>query len=156
MNKKTFLKWGVYAVFPAFLFCIPTAFFINNEQFSQSWLLFVGNALFLCSIFLFVLKYPKVRDTNLSLQAGLAVTLIAILFSCILLVICILIFAPGLFDIGYSNVALQNTPAALPSKNHHGILLMLLIDVTVGNIIAGSFGSVMASASKRINKDDKG
>ncbi len=156
MNKDTFSTLGKYAVLPAILYCIPAIFFIKDDTFSQAWLLYLGNALFLIYIFIFVLWYQRGSDKNASgLNAGFSVTFIGIFFSCMLTLICIFIFAPGLFDIGSSEV-LNNTPPALPSKYDHGVLLMLFADIVIGNVVAGSFGSVMASASMRRNKDDKG
>lgn len=156
MNRVSFLKHGKYGILPALLFCIPIIFFIKDEQFSQAWLLYLGNALFLVYIFLFVLNYSKISNEKLSgLNAGFAVTFIGIFFSLILTIICILIFAPGLFNIGSANQTLHDTPAALPSNNDHGVLLMLLADIVIGNVVAGSFASVMASAAMRRNKDDR-
>ncbi len=154
MTKGTFITLGKYALLPAILFCIPVIFFLKVDTFSQAWLLYLGNALFLTYIFIFAIKYRQGDKQISRLSAGFSVTFIGIFFSCLLTLICILIFAPGLFGIG-SHEVLHNAPAALPSQNDHGVLLMLLADIVVGNVVAGSFGSVMASASMRRNKDDK-
>ncbi len=156
MDRATFLKHSRHGILPALLFCVPIIFFIKDEQFSQAWLLYLGNALFLFCIFILVLTWPKTGKEKISpLNAGFSATFAGIIFSIILSIICILIFAPGLFDIGSANQTLHDTPAALPSKYDHGVLLMLLGDIVVGNVVAGSFASVMASASMRRNKDDR-
>lgn len=154
--KNRFLSLGKYAVLPAVLFSIPLIFFLKDEQFEKTWVLYLGNALFLFYIFLFVLNYSRKSQTSFStLNAGLSVTFIGIAFCCILAIICILIFASGLFNIGAANDTFHDTPAALPPGNRHGILVMLLADIIIGNVAAGAFGSVMASAAMRRNKDDR-
>ena len=154
MNRSSFIKHSKYGILPAALFCVPIIFFIRDEQFSQAWLLYLGNALFLTCIFIFVLTRPKTGGEKISpLNAGFSATFAGIMFSIILTIICILIFAPGLFDIG-ANQVLRDTPPSLTSNYDHGVLLMLLADIVVGNVVAGSFASVMASASMRRNKDD--
>lgn len=156
MDRATFIKQSKYGILQALLFCIPIIFFIKDEQFSQAWLLYLGNALFLACIFILVLIRAKAGGKKISpLNAGLSATFAGIIFSFILTIICILIFAPGLFNIGTANQTLHDTPAALPSNNDHGVLLMLLADIVIGNVVAGSFASVMASAAMRRNKDDR-
>src|SRR6476620_2218965 len=124
MLKKISLHFIKYSILPAILYIIPLIIFMLDKTFSETWLLFLGNALFLCYIFAFGVYYAKQQNKITSpLNAGLAVTLTGIIFTCILVLMVILIFAPGVFHIGSSR-PLEDTPAALPNKNSHGVIFM--------------------------------
>jgi hypothetical protein len=126
-------------------------------MYSETWLLYLGNALFLFYIFIFGIFYSKRPGSQtLSLNSGLAVTFDGIFFSCVLVVLSILVFAPGLFGIGSSDHILKNTPAALPDNHSHGIIFIIFASATIGNFAAGSFSSILsAAATKRINEPGK-
>ena len=151
--KNAFLSLGKYAILPAILFSIPLIFFLQDEKFEKTWLLYLGNALFLFCIFVFVLLYSKKSNTNSPLNAGLSVTFMGIAFCFILAIICIIVFAPGLFNIGAAKDTFHDMPAALPPGHRHGVLLMVLADLIIGNVTAGSFGAVMASGAMRRHRD---
>ena len=103
MLKKIPLHLIKYSILPAVLYIIPLIIFIRDETFSETWLLYLGNALFLCYIFVFGVYYAQQQDNRTSpLSAGLAVTIIGVIFTCILVFVVIFIFAPGVFHIGSS------------------------------------------------------
>ena len=153
MLKKIPLHFIKYSILPAILYIIPLIIFILDKTFTQAWLLYLGNALFLCYIFVFGVYYAKQQNNRTSpLSAGLAVTLIGIIFTCILVLVVIVIFAPGMFHIGSSIQALENTPAALPNKNSHGVIFMLFSSAIIGNFTAGSVSSVLAAGATKHTK----
>ena len=141
-----------YGILPAIFYTIPLAIFVKDEKFSETWLLYLGNALFLCYIFIFGIFYAKQQNIKISpINAALAVTLMGVIFSCVLAIATVFIFAPGWFNIGSSNQVLKNTPAALPDKHSHGAIFILFANVIIGNFAAGSFSSVLsAGATKQI------
>ena len=152
MLKKIPLHLIKYSILPAVLYIIPLIIFILDETFSETWLLYLGNALFLCYIFVFGVYYAKQQNKRTStLGAGLTVTLIGIIFTCILVFVVIFIFAPGVFHIGASQ-PLEDTPAALPNKNSHGVIFMLFSSATIGNFAAGSVSSVLAAGATKHTK----
>lgn len=153
MAKKILLYFIKYSILPAIVYIIPLVIFILDKTFSETWLLYLGNALFLCYIFVFVIYYARQQNKITSpLTAGLAVTLIGIVFTCILVPLVLVIFAPGVFHIGSSTQAFQNTPAALPNKNSHGVIFMLFASATIGNFTAGSVSSVLAAGATKHTK----
>jgi hypothetical protein len=150
MLKKIPLYFIKYSILPAILYIIPLIIFVIDETFSETWLLYLGNALFLCYIFVFAVHYAKQQNNRTSpLSAGLTVTIISIIFTCILVLVVIFIFAPGVFHTGSSAQGLKNTPAALPDKNSHGVIFMLFANATIGNFTAGSVSSVLAAGATK-------
>ena len=152
MLKRIPLHFIKYSILPAILYIIPLIIFILDETFSETWLLYVGNALFLFYIFAFGVYYGKQQNNRTSpLSAGLAVTLIGIIFTCILVLVVIFVLAPGVFHIGSSH-PIEDTPAALPNKNSHGVIFMLFSSATIGNFAAGSVSSVLAAGATKHTK----
>jgi hypothetical protein len=145
-KKKSILYLSRFAIIAAILYCIPVIFFLKSEKFSQTWLLYLGNALFLFCLFIFGILYGS-KNNNLSKRYnGFTVTILGVIFSCILIFVLIFIFAPGIFNIGSSNGVLQQTPAAITKKNNHGIIFILFADAIIGNVTAGSFSTVFAKS----------
>ena len=153
MKRKSVLSLSKYGIIAAVLYCIPLIFFIKSDKFSSTWLLYLGNALFLFYSFIFVAFFAEKNDSEISpLNAGMTVTITGIIFSCILSLVCVLLFAPGLFHIGTGNEVLEKTPAALPTNNSHGIWILIFANVIIGNITAGTVGSVLARSATQKRK----
>ncbi|MEO6289886.1 MAG: hypothetical protein ABIO76_08200, partial [Ginsengibacter sp.] len=109
-------------------------------------LLYLGNALFLCYIFLYLVIFSKKSGvSHTPAKAGLPFTFFGVIVSVILTIISIIIFAPGLFDIGSSGSTFKNAPATFLQHNTTGSIFMLFASAIVGNLIAGSFSSVLAA-----------
>ncbi len=147
MFKKFPLYLIRYSIIPALLYLIPVIFFLKDESFSQTWILYIGNAFFLCYIFVFALLFFKNKTDNKNSPAntGIAVTIIGIGVSCALIVLSIIIFAPGLFRFA-SNGVLANKPPSFAQTNEVGIWVILFANATIGNFVAGAFSSVIAAA----------
>lgn len=73
-------------------------------------------------------------------------TIIGIGVSCALIVLSIIIFAPGLFRFASSNGVLANKPPSFAQTNEIGIWFILFANATIGNFVAGAFSSVIAAA----------
>ncbi len=146
MFKKTELvNLSKYAIIPAVLYCIPLIFFIKNETYTQTWLLYFGNALFLACIFIFGVIENRKKNTNSSIPYnGWTVTIIGVSFSCILILLFLLAFY-----IGSTREVLQQTPAAISHKNTHGLLFMLFANALMGNFAAGAFATLMAKSASQ-------
>ena len=144
MFKRFPLYLSKYSIVPAVLYIVPAIIFLRDETFSQTWLLYVGNALFLCYVFLFeLLLFNRQHITNSSITAGLAVTITGVIISCVLVLLCTLLFAPGLFHLGSSGIGLTNKPPALAQKSTFPIWFILFATATIGNFSAGAFSSIM-------------
>src|SRR5947199_9769869 len=98
MKMKILRYFISSAIIRAVLYSIPLIIFLWDGKFNQAWLLYAGNALFLCDVFIFEIYYGKRHEMKASpLYAGLAVTIIGIVFFCILAVIAIAVIAPQIF-----------------------------------------------------------
>ncbi len=148
MFKKLPLYLIRYSIIPALLYLIPAIFFLKDDSFSQTWILYIGNAFFLCYIFVFALLFfkNKVDNKNSPANTGIAVTVMSIALSCALIVLSISIFAPGLFHFASSNGVLANKPPSFAKTNEFGIWFILFANATIGNFVAGAFSAVVAAA----------
>ncbi|MGH2648214.1 MAG: hypothetical protein ACRDE8_11630 [Ginsengibacter sp.] len=149
-KKAELVKLSKYAIIPAVLYCIPLLFFIKDETYTQTWLLYLGNALFLISLFIICIISNRQKDTTSPTSTnGWAITIISIVFSCVLTLVILLVLAPGVFHLGSANEVLQQTPAAITKKNTHGLLFMLFATATIGNFAAGTFATLIARGSSQ-------
>ncbi len=153
MFKKFPLYLSRYSVIPAILYIIPVIFYLRDESFSQTWLLYLGNAFFLSYLFIFeFLFFRQQHNTSSPVNAGFAVTISGIIFSCIFIILAVAILAPALFQIGSSHETFSSKPPAFSQKTHFGIWFILFANATIGNFVAGSFSAVLSAALIKQNK----
>ncbi len=160
MFKKFPLYLIGYSIIPALLYLISVIFFLKDESFSQTWILYIGNAFFLCYIFVFALLFFKNKTDNKNSPAntGIVLTITAIGISCALIILYIVIFVPGLFRFATSTGVLANKPPSFSHTNEAGIWFILFANATIGNFVAGAFSSVIAAAvikQSRVGNDSK-
>ncbi len=155
MFKKEYLvsyiKWGVVA---AFIYCIFMISFIKSDTFGGTYLLYIGNVLFLVVIALYMLSFNKSKGENASTQtmtaAGHIATIIGIIISCIVAVIVVTVFLP-------SDPVMENAPAGTGTGKTHGLIFMVFMNTVIGNLAGGSFASIILPFTARRNqtKDKK-
>lgn len=162
MFKKEYLasyiKWGIIS---AVAFCIPMIIFVKSADYAATWWLYVGNALFLVVIALYMLAFNKAQRENASTQtmmaAGHIATIIGIIISCIVAAIALVIFIPDIFSAGTSDSAMGDAPAQTGTGKTHGLIFFVFMNATIGNFCGGSFSSILIPYSARKNqaKDKK-
>ncbi len=151
-NKSSLIYLSRFAIVPAVLYSVPVLFFLKDRRFSDTWLLYVGSALFLCCIFVFGIMYGgKVSDVRGHSYNGFTVTILGVIFSCIFILLLSLIIIPEVFHFGSGNDALQQTPAAISKSGTHGILFILLANALIINFCAGIFATIMAKGKNAEN-----
>jgi cobalamin synthase len=137
----------VYAIISSIVYLIPAIIFIEKETFAAIWLLYLGNAFFLVSIFAFMLIYKAPSNKNTAklfmLFSGHIVTVMAIILSCVLLLIIILVVKPSFFE-----TSVQKNITRAPA-NTNGLTFSLYVDAIFGNMAAGSFASIITSFASR-------
>ena len=153
----SYLTWGIIA---AIAFSIPMLIFINSENYAATWLLFLGNALFLCVIAIYMLNFNSKKGGDASTQtqmaAGHIATVIGIIVSCIVAAIGIAVFIPDIFSSGLSDNALQNAPSQTGTGKTHGLVFFVFMCAVIGNVCGGSFASLMLPyAAKRNQTKDR-
>ena len=155
---SSYLRWGIIS---AVAFCIPMVIFLTQKDYAATWWLFVGNALFLVVIAMYMLAFNKGQNENASTQTMLAVghtaTVVGILVSCIVALILLFVFVPDIFSSGTSESALPDAPAQTGTGKTHGLIFFLFMNATIGNFCGGSFASIIIpyTARKNQTKDKK-
>ncbi|MEO9033149.1 MAG: hypothetical protein ABI285_07885 [Ginsengibacter sp.] len=145
LNKSSLVYLSRFAIIPAVLYSLPVIFFLKDRRFSDTWLLYVGSALFLCCIFAFGIMFGgKIGNAPDHAYNGFVVTILGVIFSCILILLLSLIITPEVFHFGSGNDALQQTPAAISKSGTHGLLFILLANAIIINFCGGIFSTVMA------------
>jgi hypothetical protein len=134
--------------------------YVREATYSETWLLYLGNGLFLFSLFISLIFLSKKAAHNAStgymLMAGHAVTIISMIIICIIAFIALLIYIPGLFSFGTAYKTLKQVPANMVEDKTHGLLFMLFVNVVIGTFSAGSFTSILTAYSiKREQRGDK-
>ncbi len=151
---KAYLRYSIIA---AVLYSIVAFFFIRDETFRSSWILFIGNMLFACCIVAFILLYNKSRKENASIGtmvfAGHLTTVMGIIIACIICLVLFFLMPAASHTVRQTNDAVNNAPAQLQSGERNEYLLALLMSAIIGNVSAGSFISIILSyAAKRNQK----
>jgi hypothetical protein len=77
------------------------------------------------------------------LAAGHITTVMGILIACLLSFILVLVFVPGFLHAGTANKIMTGAPASTVKGKTNGLAFMLFTDAIFGNVVAGSFASIM-------------
>jgi cytochrome bd-type quinol oxidase subunit 2 len=162
MFKKDYLpSYFTFGILAAILFCVPMIIFISSAKYSSTWWLYVGNVLFLLAIILFMIYFNKKKGEDASTQtmvaAGHITTVLGIIISIIVAIIAVVTFMPDIFSSGQSDTVLENAPSQTGTGKTHGMVFMLFMNTIIGNLVAGSFPSIILSytAKKDQTKDRK-
>ena len=143
-----------YAVISAIFFCACVLFYCRDATFSETWLLFAGNLVFLIVISASLFSFNKQRRNNAStvsmLAAGHITTLSAIVICCLTCFIILLIFAPGF--LGKPHKLLQDEPVNIVRGKTNGLVFIIYMSATIGNFVAGSSASILFSFTLKSNQ----
>jgi hypothetical protein len=147
LRKLNIRKYFFYSLMAAVLYCIPVLIFIIHATYTDAWLLYLGNFLFMGAITYFMLTFNRKREDNASstsmLVAGHATTVMGIIIACIISFIILVLLVPGFFHSGVAGKVLaDNTPMNVRG-NTNGLSFMVFADAVFGNISAGSFISII-------------
>jgi Na+/proline symporter len=132
-----------YAAVAAILYSIPVYLFLKFTVWSQTWLLYLGNFLFMILVAAFLLIFNRRKNENASstamVTAGAIVTVLGILISCLICFLLISIMVPGLFHSGPPDKVLTGEPVNRSVDKTHGLIFMILFNTVMGNISTGLF-----------------
>jgi hypothetical protein len=137
----------IYAMAAAIVYCIPVALYLIRATFTQAWLLYLGNFLFLIVVIVFLFSFNRQRGQNAStvsmLVAGHITVVMGIIVACILGFILLVIFVPGYLDAGTTEKVLSNAPANTIKDKTEGLSFMLFANALIGNVSAGSAACII-------------
>jgi hypothetical protein len=149
----------IFAVAAAIAYCIPIYYYIRRSDYTASWLLYLGNFLFMTVMAIFIIYRSRINPPNkgiLSLvisgqkEVFLAMGL-ALVFSFILLVLLV----PGLFGSGMPGKSLANRPAnSIPTRTN-GLEFAVMVNSIIGNFVTGAFVSILLPPSLLIGRSSK-
>jgi len=153
------LSYAKYSVIPALIACIPMFFFLRDAKFTETWLLYLGDGLFLFSmiVVMLILNKKAAGDpaTGSLLIAGYAITIFSIVIIAVVAFILLLVFVPDLFS-SDAGKTLKQTPANMIHGNTNGLAFIVFMNALFGTGSAGSFASVIMSYSmKKEQRGDK-
>ena len=147
LKKSGYLSYLKYGLVAALLYCIPLLIFVLGTSYTQAWLLYVGNALFLGVVVVFMLAFNRERKANARsismLVAGHIVTVVGIVISCLFAFIMLTILVPGFLEAGTAGRVLTDEPEMMVKDNTNGMNFMIFLNAIVGNVSMGSFASIM-------------
>jgi uncharacterized membrane protein len=156
------IKWVpvfIYAAVAAVLFAVPLIIFLQDTTFSRAWLLYLGNFLFMVVIAAYMMMFNAKKDENASttslLSTGHVVTVIGVIISVILAFIALSVFVPGLFSSSPDKV-LENAPAQEEGRRTNGLVFMVFMNATVGNVSTGSFVSIILAYYQKRDQTKEG
>ena len=142
------LGYFKYSILPSIIACIPMFFFLKDAKFSQTWLLYLGDALFLFSMIVVMLMLNKRAAGNPAtgslLIVGHAITIFSIVIVSFVALILLLVFVPDLFS-SDAGRTLKQTPANMIHGNTNGLAFIVFMNALFGTGSAGSFASIMLS-----------
>lgn len=162
MSKNPFLKvYILFGLMAAIVYCIPAFVFIQKAIYTESWVLYVGNFLFMIVIGYFLFYVSRLKDNNSStlslIAAGEKTVIIGIIAASLLSFVLLLILVHGFLGSGTPGKVMTDKAYTAIKDRTNGLDFMLIMNSIIGNFVTGSFVSVILSASLKGNqKTEKG
>ena len=140
------IHWKYYikcAVIAAILYCIPVFLFLRTTTWSQTWLLYLGNALFMVTIVGALIGFNRRRRGNASsmsmVLAGVITTILGIIISIAICLLLLSVEIPGLYQSGAPDKILKGEPVNSVPDRSRGPVYLVLFNSFMGNISTGLF-----------------
>ena len=128
-----------FAVIAAVLFCIPVVFYIKDDTYTASWLIYIGSFLFCGVITVYALFFNKLRDGDADIPqmitASFITVIMGVIFTAILSFSLLLVLVPG-YPI---NETVVNASTDTPTNAVHGKLNGLGFRLFVGALLINFF-----------------
>lgn len=160
-KKELLTSYITTAVVATLVYSVPMIIFLKAADYNSTYLLFVGNFLFLGAVAMFVWSLNKRKGENASTQtmraAGHVATIFGIIVSCIITLIALFIFVPDIFNSDQSGVVLKDAPSQTGTGETNGLVFLLFMNTIIGNFCGGSIASILIPITARKNqtKDSK-
>jgi hypothetical protein len=146
-NNLRYLTYLKYSLGAALAYSIPLFIFIYRATYTDAWILYVGNALFLSVMVLYMIYFNRQRRDNASsvsmVIAGHVIAAIGVVLCCLIGFILLTIFVPGLFSPEKAGRVLTDEPEMMVRGNTNGLVFMVIMNAIVGNISMGSFATII-------------
>lgn len=158
-RPKFFIGYLGFAFSGAIAYGFAAFYFIHQAQYSDTWVLYVGNFLFMAVIVGFLFYLSRKMEAGMKslplIKAGISTTILGIIFSVLISSILLLILVHGLTGRGVPGRVMTGKPANTIHDRTNGLDFMVLINSIIGNFVTGAFVSVIFAASLFKNKKPK-
>lgn len=159
-NRKHILEYLFVGAAAAIGYNIPVAIFLENNNYDNLVLLYIGTGAFMAVIFLYSLKllrriYLRKRVVSILIACHIA-TLVGVVLS-VLLVWAVAGFVyPHLFAHKATEAVLENAPPAVEAGSSAGLIGKIIMICVITNLPAGSVISVISGyAGKQDQTQDQ-
>ena len=157
-TKDQILYYLKYSVVAAILYLLSVVLFLYLDNYTQTYILYIGNVLFAVVTVFFVVNFSKKRGRNalpkMTIGAGHVMAAMGVIISCLAIFVILAIMKPS----GYNDVMATSKELAKPTPglegNGHALMFVLFMDAVFGNIGAGSFVSFLLP--NMLKSDQKG
>ena len=158
-KPKFFSAYLGFAFLAAFVYSLAAFYFIKQERYADTWVLYFGNFLFMAIIvgFLFYTssKMEAPTKTLTLIKAGSITTVIGVIFAVLLSLVLLLIMIHGLLGKGVPSRVMTGRPSNTVQDRTNGLDFMVVINSVIGNFVTGAFVSLIFPASLYRNKSSK-
>ena len=152
-SKVNWFNTFLYGTIAAIAFSIPALFYVLDETYMASWLLFLGAALFLAVSAIHTYRESRLRGGNESTVTLVFVshvtTVVGVIISCILAFIMLSVLVPGYLNAGDTQKAMEMAPPNTITDKTNGLSFKLFMAATVINFAGGSIAGAGSVASPR-------
>ncbi len=156
VDKRHVRDYFLYGIIAAILYLLPTLYLLFANKYQNLYLLFIGNALFMATIYYYnyhltMHPYEGKRAVSM-LAAGHLATVVGTILSVVIVIITMFIFFPHMFSAHPAVQVLAHANSEATTQYPSGFLFMILLDAILGNATAGSFVSILASFANKKNQ----
>lgn len=153
-NRKHLTDYLIYGVISAVLFIIPVWYFLSQGQYTKSWLVFSGSALFMLAIMFYAIMLTRRRSDYKStwqrIMAGEGTIIVGIVLSLLASIILCFVYIPG-FMSGQPGAYLEQTPTG-QDHNYTGTIMYIFLAGVLANFGAGSFINILVFYALKVNQ----
>jgi hypothetical protein len=133
----------MYSVVAAILYLLSTAVFLERDNYTQIYILYIGNVLFAAVRVVFILMFYKKRiknaDYHMMMVTGLITTVKEVLISSSIIFILLTIMKPSASEAISHRANELAKPGPSLLGNSHTPMFVLFREAVFGNLGAGSF-----------------
>ena len=152
MSSRPYIRQSViFAVAAAIAYCTPVYFYIRQSDYTASWMLYLGNFLFMTVISIFIFYYSRLNIPNKGIVsliiAGQKEVFLSIGIGFVISFILLVILVPRLFGGGMPGKIMANKPANTIQTRTNGLEFIVLVNSIIGNFVTGAFVSILLPPS---------
>ncbi len=144
-EKFLFSYYYKYSLLCALAYCIPVFFYLENDSFTNSWVLYIGNTAYILLLLVSGYFVNKKLNDYASLRS-MIIAGVKVIFSSILL-ICVLTTILAFAIRGNSSAVVKSAPDTTDN-----LYYMLPLNAVLVNLLMGSFAVVVGAFTLKQNQ----